>query len=140
VVIAKAETLGENASPLIIIADTHLGLLSGKRFYCIPNNSASDTLGVAGFTQWLIGQKVMVFSRLLVGRTREVDFTKPMPNLERSDSLNNRKRILQSTQEKVRGRGIGRSTLHYLRRHAQDERSFRISRKVKEKIEISSEA
>ena len=54
-VTAKAETLGENASPLIIIADTHLGLLSGKRFYCIPNNSASDTLGVAGFIRWLQG-------------------------------------------------------------------------------------
>jgi UDP-2,3-diacylglucosamine pyrophosphatase LpxH len=52
----KAETLGDKiSSPLIIIADTHLGLLSGKRFYFIPNNSASDTLGVARFIQWLYG-------------------------------------------------------------------------------------
>jgi UDP-2,3-diacylglucosamine pyrophosphatase LpxH len=39
----------------MVVADTHLGLLSGKRFYLIRNNSTSDTLGFAGFVRWLRG-------------------------------------------------------------------------------------
>jgi UDP-2,3-diacylglucosamine pyrophosphatase LpxH len=39
----------------MIVADSHLGLLSGKRFYLIPNNSASDTVGFAGFIRWMQG-------------------------------------------------------------------------------------
>jgi len=50
---AMTEILGEISGPLVIVADTHLGLIAGKRIYGISNNSASDTLGFAGFIQWL---------------------------------------------------------------------------------------
>jgi len=61
-----------------------------------------------------------------------------MPSLDRSDSLDMRRRILSITQEDARRLGVGRSTLHYLRKHALDERSFRVNRSVNKKIEIAS--
>lgn len=72
----------------------------------------------------------------MLGRSREIDFTEPYPSLERSDNLNVRKRILSLTQEDADRLGVGKSTLHHLRKHARRERSFRISGKIKEKIAV----
>jgi len=83
----------------------------------------------------LIGQKLVEFSRFLVGKSQKIDFTEPRPNLHRSDNLETRRRILSLTQKDADRIGVGRSTLHYLREHARDERSFRINCKVKAKIE-----
>jgi CRISPR-associated protein Cas1 len=86
----------------------------------------------------VIEQKTTELSRFLVERSREINFTEPPPNLERSDNLTVRRRILSLTQENADKLGVGKSTLHYLRMHARDERSFRINRKVKEKIEAAN--
>ena len=86
----------------------------------------------------VIEQKATELARFLVGRSREVDFTEPMPNLDRADNLNVQRRILSLTQEDATRLGVGRSTLHYLRKHAQEERSFRINRKVTQKIEVAN--
>ena len=95
-----------------------------------------------GELKWdtVIEQKATELSHFLIGSSDKVDFSQPIPNLERSDSLNVRRRILSLTQEDAGRIGVGKSTLHYLRKHARDERSFRVNRKVMERIEISSKA
>jgi predicted phosphodiesterase len=45
--------LEEQTGPVVVVADTHLGLLDGKRFYFLRNNSRCDALGLAGFIGWL---------------------------------------------------------------------------------------
>jgi len=45
--------LESEIGPVMVIADTHLGLLAGQRFYGLRNDSQSDALGVAGFVNWL---------------------------------------------------------------------------------------
>lgn len=86
----------------------------------------------------IIGQKTTELGRFLLGSAREVDFAEPTPNLKRSDSLDVRRRILSLTQEDAGRLGLGRSTLHYLRKHARNEGSFRVNHRVKEKIEIAN--
>ncbi len=84
----------------------------------------------------VIEQKVTELGRFLIGRAREIDFAEPTPNLKRSDTLNMRRRILSLTQEDAGRLGIGKSTLHYLRKHANDDRPFRLFSRVRQKIEL----
>jgi CRISPR-associated protein Cas1 len=73
----------------------------------------------------VIEQKALELSHFLKGRSRQIDFTEPGPILERIDSHDIRKRILALTQYDASRLGITKSTLHYLRKRAQDERTFR---------------
>lgn len=66
------------------------------------------------------------------------DLTEPMPNLERSDSLNVRRRILSLTQEDAGSLGVGKGTLHHLRKHANDGGSFRLYSKIRQKIDLTT--
>jgi hypothetical protein len=54
--------------------------------------------------------------------------------LERSDGRAVREAILDLTEAEARKRGIGKSTLHYLRVNAAGERPFRTYRRVRERI------
>jgi len=101
-------------------------------------NSGAKYKGQALKWDTVIGQKAIELSRFLSGRSREIDFIEPSPILERADNLAVRKRILSLTQGDAHKLGVCKSTLHYLRKHARDERSFRINRKMREKIEIRS--
>ena len=60
----------------------------------------------------VIEQKATELSRFLSGKSREIDFTEPSPNLERSDSLEIRKAILCLTQDEAKKSGIRVSNLH----------------------------
>jgi CRISPR-associated protein Cas1 len=86
----------------------------------------------------VILQKANELARYLKGRSISVDFSQPAPVLERSDSRTIREAILTLTQSEARKRGIGKSTLHYLRRNARDQHSFKIYSKVKEKMAIDA--
>src|SRR5208337_3256234 len=55
----------------------------------------------------VIEQKLTELSRFLVGRCRKIDFTEPTPNLERSDNMKIRGRILSLTQEDAIKLGVG---------------------------------
>jgi len=82
----------------------------------------------------VIEQKTSELSRFLVGRSREVDFTEPMPNLERPDSYDLRTRILSLTQTDATKLGVCKSTLHYLRSNAKAHRSFKVYQPVMRKL------
>ena len=45
--------VGTTTGPIVVVADTHLGLLAGKRFYMIRNDSRCDLVGLSGFMRWL---------------------------------------------------------------------------------------
>ena len=82
----------------------------------------------------VIREKAAELGRYLVGSRPELDFSEPNPDLERSDSRAVRQTILNLTQSQASKLGIGKSTLHYLRKRARNQQPFRIYSKVKEKI------
>jgi len=82
----------------------------------------------------LIGLKVQEFARYLVGKAEGFDLKSPAPILERSDTRDLRKRILSLSASEARRRGIGKSSLHYLRNHARGRKSFKIYKPVLEKL------
>jgi len=47
------DRIEDESGPIIVVADTHLGLLAGQRFYLIKNNVQSDLLGLSDFLEWL---------------------------------------------------------------------------------------
>ena len=78
----------------------------------------------------VIEQKAIELGRYLDGKSGRLDFTKPAPTLHSTDDRRLRERILSLSGSKARNLGIGKSTLHYLRRNAKAEGSFKIYCKV----------
>jgi CRISPR-associated protein Cas1 len=69
----------------------------------------------------VIQGKTSELGRYLTGRSRSLDFYEPAPNLERTDNRLIREKILSLTQTEAKKRGIGKSTLHYLRKNARKD-------------------
>ena len=84
----------------------------------------------------IIINKTEELGRFLLGKSLPLDFTEPAPSLVRSDSLEFRKRILGLTAKQARKLGLATSTLHYLRGHAKNNRSFKIYEKARTKLEV----
>ena len=85
----------------------------------------------------VIEQKATELGRFLVGRTVRLSFVEPAPILETSDSQELRTTILGLTHSQAREVGIGKSTLHYLRKNADGHRSFKLYERVRRKLEAS---
>ena len=82
----------------------------------------------------IILNKTQELARFLVGKMSSIDFLKPCPSLQRTDSIELRKCILSLSTEEARELGIGKSTLHYLRKHARSPRPFMVYRPVFQKL------
>jgi CRISPR-associated protein Cas1 len=82
----------------------------------------------------VIQQKTIELSRYLTGRTRSLSFSEPSPVLSRADSEKLRRRILSLSQSNAQSLGIGKSTLHYLRRNVSSQSAFRTYHKVLTKL------
>lgn len=82
----------------------------------------------------VIEEKTSELARFLTGKTCTVDFAGPSPKLDRLDDSELRERINSLTSHEAKERGLGKSTLHYLRRNARGERPFRVYGKVREKL------
>jgi hypothetical protein len=67
----------------------------------------------------IIEQKTEELGRFLIGKSSTLHFVEPAPKLERRDDRELRSKILALTQAEAKQLGIGKSTLHYLRQHAQ---------------------
>jgi len=87
------------------------------------------------FLKWdaVIEEKTNELARYLHGGATGIDFD-TAPTLERTDDRVVREAILHLTQKEARRRGIGKSTLHYLRKKSKGERPFMIYERVKQKI------
>ena len=86
----------------------------------------------------VIEQKTVELGCYLAGRTDRLDFSEPPPKLATVDSRELRKRILSLSQPEACRLGIGKSTLHYLRKRARGDRSFRVHKEVREKLKPES--
>jgi CRISPR-associated protein Cas1 len=86
----------------------------------------------------VIEQKTVELGRYLVGRTGRLDFSEPSPTLKRTDGVELRRRILSLTNSEARKLRIGKSTLHYLRKNVENERSFKIYRRVAQRLGVEA--
>jgi len=82
----------------------------------------------------VIEQKTVELGRCLVGRTVGLDFSEPSPNLHGMGDKELRRRILSLTQQEAWRLGIGKSTLHYLRKKEKNHGSVRLYSKVRRKL------
>lgn len=82
----------------------------------------------------IILNKTQELARFLLGKSKNLDFSEPNPVIKRTDSLKIRAMILKLTQKQARERKISKSTLHYLRKNAKNEKPFRVYRKIFNKI------
>jgi CRISPR-associated protein Cas1 len=82
----------------------------------------------------VIEQKTTELASYLSGKSKDLDLSEPRPELKRADSLEVRKRILSLSSSEAKKLGIGKNTLHYLRRSVSDDKPFKVYQKVQEKI------
>ena len=97
-------------------------------------NSGASYKGRASKWDTIIEQKTVELGRYLVGRTGWLDFFEPSPDLRRVDDREIRSRILGLTQPEAHRLGIGKSTLHYLRKRASDTNTFRVHGMTQRKL------
>jgi hypothetical protein len=83
----------------------------------------------------IIEQKTSELGRYLIGRVGGLNFSEPSPSLKRTDDLEFRRRILSLSQSDARRLGIGKSTLHFLRKKASSADLFVLRRKTLKKID-----
>jgi len=88
----------------------------------------------------IIEQKANELGRFLMGKLATPDFTEPAPALERTDNRRVREAILGLSQSEARKRGIGKSTLHYLRKNACLERTFKVYKNIQSSLILSSDS
>lgn len=98
-------------------------------------NAGADYNGCKLGWDTVIEKKAIELGHFLTGRSCKVDFSDPSPTLGRSDDRELRRQILSLSQSDAWKLGIGKSTLHYLRYNARGERAFKISRKVRARLE-----
>jgi CRISPR-associated protein Cas1 len=115
----------------------HIEVEAKRRFLELLKNRFNMGAKYNGKTwKWdtVILNKTQELTRFLQDKSRQIDFIEPHPDLQRSDTQDLRKRILELTQAEARKPGIGKSTLHYLRKESKSERPFRIYQKVKSRL------
>ena len=97
-------------------------------------NSAVRYKGRAFKWDTVIEQKAVELGRFLTNKSARLTFDEPSPVLAREDSRELRARILSLRSSDAKQLGIGKSTLHYLRKNAGSERPFRACKSVTERI------
>ena len=115
----------------------HIEIEAKRRFLELLKDRFNSGVKYKGKTwKWdtIILNKTYELARFLLDRSKQVDFVEPRPSLQRSDTQKLQRRILQLTQKEAKELGIGRSTLHYLRRRTRDQGLFRIYRSNLEKL------
>lgn len=84
----------------------------------------------------VIEQKTIELGRFLTDGQRSLDFAEPAPSLVRQDNRELRAKILSLTSAEAKRAGIGKSTLHYLRKHVEkSSSSFKVYKPVRKKLE-----
>lgn len=115
------------------------GLDAKRRFINVLRGRFNSGVNFNGrVTKWdtVIQEKTSELGRCLNGRIRIVDFSQPAPILEMTDSRVVREAIPNLAQSEASKQGIGKSTLYYMRRNAQDYRSFKLYSKTYGKLQI----
>jgi CRISPR-associated protein Cas1 len=82
----------------------------------------------------VIQLKTEELARSLLGESERLNFAEPGPVLVRADNLDVRNIIQKLSTSEAQKLGIGKSTLHYLRKNAGRESSFRIYKATRQKL------
>jgi hypothetical protein len=85
----------------------------------------------------VIEQKTVELGRYLARRSGRLDFSEPLPNLRTTGDEHLRRRILSLTRQGAQRLGIGKSTLHYLRKKAREPQRLAMYRSVRERLVLS---
>jgi CRISPR-associated protein Cas1 len=115
----------------------HIEIEAKRRFLELLKNRFNSSVKYGGKTwKWdtAILNKTQELALFLLDKSKRVDFIEPRPTLQGIDTQELRRRILSLSQSEARGLGIGRSTLHYLREKSRSRRSFRIYRKLRDRL------
>jgi len=97
-------------------------------------NSGVMYRGRRVFWDTLILRKCQELTRYLLGKRGSFDLTSPRPVLRRSDTRELRQKILRLSQSEARKRGIGKGTLHHLRRKTESHLPFKVYSKVQKRL------
>ena len=101
-------------------------------------NSAVKYRGRALKWDTVIEQKTAELGCFLNEKSSALDLTQPEPRLERWDDRELRAKVLALTSIQATRLGIGRSTLHYLRKRAGSHRSFALQSSIRKRIQEAS--
>jgi len=82
-----------------------------------------------------IEHKAAELGRFLIGSSGRLDFSEPSPRLATADNRKLRRRILGLSQTEARGLGIGKGTLHYLRKRSKSNVRLKIYERVRRRLE-----
>jgi CRISPR-associated protein Cas1 len=111
----------------------HIEIEAKRRFLELLKDRFNSGVKYNGKTwKWdtVILNKTQELARLLLDKSKQIDFIEPRPSLQRSDTQYLRRRILELTQSEAKELEIGKSTLHYLRKKTGSARPFRVYRKT----------
>ena len=100
-------------------------------------NSSANNRGRILKWDTVIEQKTVEFGRFLIGGSARLDFAEPTPTLYGVDDQEFRRRILSLSSSEAQRLAIPRSTLHYLRKKARSDRSFKVYGRVREKLDAN---
>ena len=84
----------------------------------------------------VIFRKAQELGRFLLGKSPTLNFSEPKPDLPQEDTTLLRRRILDLSQNEAGSLGISKSTLHYLRNRARDDRPMKVYGKVSDRLKL----
>jgi CRISPR-associated protein Cas1 len=109
-----------------------------QRFIDLIRERFNSGVGYGGrVLKWdtVIEQKTNELTRFLTGKRFTMDFVNPAPKLEGLDNRELRAGIQALTAAEARTLGIGKSTLHYLRKNANNRKPLVIYHRTLEKLQ-----
>jgi CRISPR-associated protein Cas1 len=115
----------------------HIETEAKRRFLQLLKNRFNAGVNYNGKTwKWdtIILNKTQELARYLSGKSASFDFLEPRPNLGRNDTAKLRKLILELSVKKARELDISKSTLHNLRKHAENDRPFQVYQTVRSRM------
>lgn len=77
------------------------------------------------------------WGQFLAEKQMSLSLLEPMSELERQDDRQLRAKILALTSPQAKQLGIGKSTLHYLRRRTNDQLALRVYSKTRNRLSAS---
>ena len=81
--------------------------------------------------------KTRELAQYLIGKRKSIDFNISSINLERIDNHELRQKILKLSYSEAKKLGIGKGSLHYLKKNAESDKPFKVYNKIKKRLNKS---
>ncbi|WP_407355417.1 CRISPR-associated endonuclease Cas1 [Methanolobus sp. WCC5] len=83
--------------------------------------------------------KTRELAQFLNGKKRKIDFVNPCYTIERQDTDEIRKKILNISYSEWKDMGFSKGTLHYMKKNAKGDKPFTLNAHVRERLEMWGE-